>query len=562
VYPVFFGSAITGAGVPALTEAIRQLLPAAADDTQAPASAAVFKVERGPAGEKIAYVRMFDGTLRTRDQTQAGKVTAVSVFRDGTAVRGDAARAGDIAKLWGLHTIRIGDIIGTARTSSEPSFSPPTLETVVTTSDKVALHNALTQLAEQDPLINLRQDGGEIRLSLYGEVQKEVIEATLSADFGLAVTFSDSRTICIERPSGTGHAVEYIKGDGNPFLAAIGLRVEPGSAGVDFQLEIEPGALPLAFLKAIEDTVRATLTQGIHGWEVTGCTVTLTHSGYYPRQSHAHARFDKSMSSTGADFRGLAPLVLMSALRQAGTRVCQPVQRLHLDIPAAAVTVVLPLLTLLDAVPSSQRITGDRCVIEGLVPAARTHRLAQRLPGLTSGEGVLECAFDHYEPVRGPAPARSRTDHNPLDRREYLLHIARRLLSQNGLCVTYRVSPTRDRGSSWHDYAIPAPLALLLPGKRFCPKALPGRKQSKGRAESLLPPAERCRTLYLSDRLKRSLNGGDGESAAGARYPRRPHRRRDPDAARGRLRRCQRPADRPAGGLQPGADLLSLRLGP
>ena len=47
----------------------------------------------------------------------------------------------------------------------------------------------------------------------------------------------------------------------------------------------------------------------------------MTHSGYAPRQSHAHQGFDKSMSSTGWDFRGLTPLVLMAALRRAGTTV-------------------------------------------------------------------------------------------------------------------------------------------------------------------------------------------------------------------------------------------------
>jgi hypothetical protein len=54
--------------------------------------------------------------------------------------------------------------------------------------------------------------------------------------------------------------------------------------------------MPYAFFKAVEDTVRATLRQGLHGWEVTDCRVTMTRSGYCPRQSHAHARFDKSMS--------------------------------------------------------------------------------------------------------------------------------------------------------------------------------------------------------------------------------------------------------------------------
>src|SRR5262249_47231781 len=68
VYPVYFGSAITGAGVPAVSVGIAELLPASQGDPDGPASATVFKVERGPAGEKIAYVRMFSGTLKTRDR--------------------------------------------------------------------------------------------------------------------------------------------------------------------------------------------------------------------------------------------------------------------------------------------------------------------------------------------------------------------------------------------------------------------------------------------------------------------------------------------------------------
>jgi ribosomal protection tetracycline resistance protein len=66
-------------------------------------------------------------------------------------------------------------------------------------------------------------------------------------------------------------------------------------------------------------------------------------------------------------------------------------------------------------------------VVAGEVPASQVHRLTQRLPGLTRGEGVLEAAFDHYRPVRGPVPSRPRTDHNPLNRKAYLLHVLRRV---------------------------------------------------------------------------------------------------------------------------------------
>jgi len=423
VHPVFFGSAITGAGVDELTAGIATLLPKAATDAEAPASGSVFKVERGPAGEKIAYARMFAGRLRVREKTQVGRITSIAVAGEPAA----EITAGQIGKLCGLNAVRIGDTLGVDPPRTRHRFAPPTLETVVApvrSRDNGRLHAALTQLAEQDPLINLRVAGDEILVSLYGEVQKEVLDATLRTDFGLAVTFRESTVICVERPAGTGAAVEYMSAAGNPFLATVGVRIEPAS-GLEFRYEIELGALPLAFIKAIEDTVRATLAQGLSGWQVTDCVVTLTHSGYAPRQSAMHAGFDKSMSSTSADFRGLVPLVLMNALSRAGTRVYEPVQRFHLSLPADAVPATLPVLIRAGGLPEAQQVTGATCVVDGTIPAASVRDLEQALPGLTSGEGVLDCVFDHYQRVRGPRPSRLRAGPDPLDRKEYLLRVTR-----------------------------------------------------------------------------------------------------------------------------------------
>jgi ribosomal protection tetracycline resistance protein len=428
VHPVFFGSAITGDGVGELMTGLTDLLPTVSD-RDGPLSGTVFKVERGPAGEKIAYVRMFDGTLRLRDRLPAGKVTAISVFGEGVAAE---VGAGRIAKLWGLTGIQVGDTIGTPRTGEAHHFAPPTLETVVTPvrrSDKGALHAALTQLAEQDPLINLRQDDvrQEIFVSLYGEVQKEVIEATLLAEYGIAVGFQQTTTIHIERPAGVGSDVELI--GRSPFLATVGLRVEPGpvGSGVRFQLGVELGSMPYAFFVAVEETVYATLAQGLRGWSVTDVVVTMTHSGYWARQSHSHGTFDKSMSSTAGDFRNLTPLVLMAALDRAGTQVYEPMHRFRLELPEDVYSTVLPVLVRHRAVPLTSSITGAGAVVEGDIPAERVHALSQRLPTLTRGEGVLESSFDHYQEVAGEAPSRPRSDHNPLNRKEYLLHVVRRV---------------------------------------------------------------------------------------------------------------------------------------
>ena len=437
VHPVYFGSAITGAGVGALKAGIAELLPAEHGDVDGPVSGTVFKIERGASGVRIAYARLFSGTVRTRDRLEIrgeeAKVTAIDVFERGSAVQRPSVSAGRIGRLWGLGGVQIGDAIGRPRPAAGRAFAPPTLETVVVpsrTADRGTLHVALTQLAEQDPLIGFRQDElrQELSVSLYGEVQKEVIQATLADDYGVDVGFRKTTTICIERPHGSGAAFEIIGEDSNPFLATVGLRVDPApiGAGVEFRLEVERGSMPSAFFTAVEESVRETLHQGLYGWDVADCTVTMTHSGYWAKQSHSHAVFDKSMSSTARDFRNLTPLVVMNALRRAGTTVYEPLHRFALEFPADTLGPLLAVLGRLRAVPDPPVMRGATCLLEGAIPAARVHELTQQLPALTRGEGVLESGFQRHEPVRGAIPARPRTDHDPLDRKEYLRRVAGR----------------------------------------------------------------------------------------------------------------------------------------
>ena len=290
-------------------------------------------------------------------------------------------------------------------------------------ADKGRLHTALTQLAEQDPLINLRQDDTrqELYVSLYGEVQKEVIQATLASEYDIDVTFRETTPICVERPAGTGTSLEVLgKGD-NPYVATVGLRVEPAptGTGIEFRPYASIDGIPIhafkdvdAFRRTVETAVRTTLRQGIHGWQVTDCIVTMTKSGFVA-------------ASSAKDFRLLTPLVLMDALARAGTLVCEPIHSFHLEIPADTVGRVLPALARLRGVPETPLVRGTNCTLEGHIPAASVHHLQQQLSGLTHGEGVLESTLHHYEPINGTAPSRPHTGVNPLNRTEYLRQLKR-----------------------------------------------------------------------------------------------------------------------------------------
>jgi ribosomal protection tetracycline resistance protein len=415
VQPVFSGSALTGAGLEELEGGIAELLPSVPHDPAADVAATVFKIDRDAHGQKVVYAALEGGTIRVRDRFGDAKVTAVDVFEHGGPARRSEAHAGAIVRLHGLHDVRIGDRLGDlAAAAGTARFAPPMLETVVQpvdAGDATRLRVALEQLAEQDPLIGVRDDL-ELAVSIYGEVQKQVLEATLARDYGVAVRFSETTPICIERPVGAGEAVEVLNAATNPFHAQVGLRVEPATedSGLEFRLEVEHDRVPLytykrreGFDEAMRAYVGEALRRGPHGFRVTDCVVTMFDSWYSLADGPPSRR---GPLSTAADFRGLTPIVLARALDRAGTVVCEPIVRLRLDLPADAIGAVLAAAARLEAALDRPELAGETATVRGVLAAVRVAELQRQLPGLTRGEGVLESMFAGYRPVDGSVNGR------------------------------------------------------------------------------------------------------------------------------------------------------------
>jgi ribosomal protection tetracycline resistance protein len=447
VHPVFFGSAGLGIGIEPLLAGISELLPRGDLDPDGPVSGRVFKIERTTSGERVAYVRMFSGSLRARQRVRVAggndaKPTAVRVFAPAGAPRRDNVTAGEMAVIRGLGAVRVGDALGDPPPGQDAvtRFPRPALEAVVAArraDQGGSLRAALNQLAEQDPLINVRQDDRqEISVSLYGEVQKEVIAATLERDYGIVADFHETRTVCIERPAGVGEAEEVISAptktnitgrssplSTNPFRATLALRIEPAPAGsgVEFRSEVEVRLVPMylfhaveAFERQMEAYVQEALLEGLNGWQVTDCRVTMTDSGY------------GAPITSPADFRRLTQLVLFTALDRAGTWVCEPLADLTLEMPASTAPGVLAVLGRLGGRVRGQFSADGITKADAVLALARVRSLQHRLPGLTMGEGILEWRPGGYQPVGENPPSRPRSGPSPLDRDAWLASLARR----------------------------------------------------------------------------------------------------------------------------------------
>ena len=149
-------------------------------------------------------------------------------------------------------------------------------------------------------------------ISLYGEIQRQVIAERLRCEHGIDAIFTEPTPAYAEQVIGTGEAISPMGRFG--FAAGVGFRIEPAPIDAPLRCErtVEHGILPRAFFTAITETVPRALRQGRLGWPVIGCRVMIIATDY------------DSVGSTGGDFRHLVPLVLAEALDRAGTRVCEP----------------------------------------------------------------------------------------------------------------------------------------------------------------------------------------------------------------------------------------------
>ncbi|MFB6724226.1 GTP-binding protein [Kribbella sp. NPDC056345] len=402
VSPVLSGSARTLAGVEELTDAILRLFPTSGGDTDGPVAGQVFKIERTAKRARLCSIRLRAGALAVRDHVAQGTVTALQVHQPGGAVPAARATAGQIIQVEGLDQARIGDWIGTRPTGvPTPNFRPPALQSTITARDPARqndLYRALAELADIDPLITLRVQHDELHVSLYGKVQQEVIAETLATEYGIEVALGQPSVICVERPTGRGHAV--LRYGEHQYPVTMGLTVAPAPPGSGVALEItaEHGSLPLhvygtteAFREAVLEYLDDPLAAGPHGWPVTDVTVTLTESGYPPA------------SPRPAEVRYTTALVVTEALRAAGTTVCEPIDRIRVEFPSDTISEVLKVLGRHGATTTS----SETAVVEALLRTSSVDAVRHELIGAAHGLAVVDAHLDHYAERRSASASSS-----------------------------------------------------------------------------------------------------------------------------------------------------------
>ena len=385
-------------------EAEEVVFPVAPD---APFSARVFKAVYDPFVGKLAYFRIFSGTLKPEDGlycVREGKREKLShIYR----VQGEkqeevgSAVAGEIVAVAKIEHLEINDTLCTESNAVVyPPLSYPTpmvsrSAEPKTRGDEQRMSTAIARIVSQDKTFQAGRDAqtGELVITGMSDLHLDVIMSRLRRKpFEVEMVLKDPRIPYKETISSKASAQYRHKKQtgGRGQFAEVHLRVEPLERGGDFEFadEIYGGSIPRQFVPAVEKGVRETMVKGV----IAGYPVVDLQAAVYDGKYH-------DVDSSEAAFKLAASRAFSEAVRNAKPVLLEPIVDIEVTIPTKYMGDISGDLSSRRGRIQGMGTDGDQQVIEAQVPLAAVSNYSTQLRSMTGGEGSYTMEFSHYEPV-------------------------------------------------------------------------------------------------------------------------------------------------------------------
>jgi len=425
--PVFCCAAEKDIGVAELLDVIAALFPSPADglvrkgtrpdnpdeeverpaDPNAPFSARVFKTLYDPYVGKLAYFRVYSGTLKPEDGLYNPRTDKRERLSHIYRVQGekqeeiDSAVPGDIVAVAKVESLEIGD---TLCAENDPVVFPsmPFPEPMVSRAaepksraDDQRMSTALARIAGQDKTFRAGRDPqtGELVITGMSDLHLDVIMGKLRRKpFEVEMTLKEPRIPYKETitttASGSFRHKKQTGGRGQ--FAEVHLRLEPLERGNDFEFvdEIYGGAIPRQFIPAVEKGVRETMAKGVlAGYPVVDVKVAVYDGKHHEVDSSEQAFKIATSRCFSQVFMDAKPVLL------------EPIVNIEVTVPAKYMGDISGDISSRRGRIQGMEAVGDQQVIKAQVPLAEVANYSTQLRSITGGEGSYTMEFSHYEIV-------------------------------------------------------------------------------------------------------------------------------------------------------------------
>jgi elongation factor G len=431
--PVLCGAALRNKGVQPVLDAIVDYLPSPLDvppivgidpatgasiersaDPKEPFSALVFKIVSDSFVGRLAYLRVYSGTLRSNSSThnspKARKERIGRLLRMYANRREDLDEivAGDIAAVGGLKFSFTGD------TLCDPDH-PILLETIRfpepviyeaiesrTAADEQKMLEALRALADEDPTFRFRSDDntGQMIISGMGELHLEIIVERMVREFKVLVRVGKPQVAYRETITQPVQAEEEctLPRAGKPQYARVVLELKPlaKGQGFNFNNEASPFEVPASYLPAVRAAIEESLSGGVlAGYPIVDIAVQVVGGTY-----------DETLASEAA-FNRAAALAFQKGIRAAQPVLLEPVMRVETVVPEDNTgDVIGDLSARRGSIEGMELLPGGVQAIRGHVPLSEMFGYATVLRSSTQGRGSFTMEFDYYAPVPNEVSSR------------------------------------------------------------------------------------------------------------------------------------------------------------
>ncbi len=424
--PVLCGSAMRNIGVVPLLDAVLDYLPSPLDvegmtghlegedtpvvcqpDDDEPLAALMFKLTNDPFMGKMAFFRVYSGTIRRGDTVL--DTVANSSERIGRLLRMRADRreevevvhAGDIGAVLGFKSASTGHTLAAPQRPvvlEQISFPAPVIEVSVTprqreSQDKLGV--ALQRLVEEDPTLQVRTNErtGETVLAGMGELHLDVVLDRLKREFRVDVRAGAPQVAYCETITRSivheGRLIKQTGGRGQYAVVVVEFEpLEPGS-GFVFENAIIGGAVPKEYIPAVERGMRSAMEKGpLAKMPVVDIKARLVDGKFHEVDSSERA------------FETVGSMVLREAMMLAGPVLLEPVMAVEVVAPQEYTgDIIGDLASRAGTVNGIEPRTTGVQTIDAHVPLAKMFGYATSLRSATQGRGTFTMQFSHYQQV-------------------------------------------------------------------------------------------------------------------------------------------------------------------
>ena len=425
--PAFCGSAMRNKGIQVLLDAVIDYLPSPADippvrgihpdnpeeiielpaDDSAPLSALVFKIVTDPYVGRLAYFRVYSGTLSqgmmVTNSTKGKRERIGRLIRMYADRREDITevRAGDIAAALGFKETFTGETLCENKkiVLETISFPEPVISVAIepkSTSDQEKMGEALKKLSEEDPTFRVRSDEttGQTIISGMGELHLDVLVDRMLREFRVQANIGNPRvayreSITRKVPKAEVKYAKQTGGHGQ--YGHVVFSMEPGErgSGVVFENKIVGGSIPREFIPAVEKGVRETSESGvIAGYPVVDLKVSLIDGSFHEVDSNEMA------------FKMASSMAFKEGIQKGGPVLLEPIMKVEAIVPEEYLGDVIGQLNSRRGMIQGMEVRpGNAQAVKAMVPLGEMFGYATVLRSGTQGRGVFSMEFDHYAPV-------------------------------------------------------------------------------------------------------------------------------------------------------------------